>query len=171
MIRVTKRVLWVAALALQGCSGESELEPREVELRLGSSEQALSAHTRGGWPLAGADQGASGFNAAEHTLTPKRVGELEPLWLFDSARAGTRVAPIHATPVVDGRGSTFVGDVAGTFFAIDRDGELLWSFTTEPPTALLSPLVSNPRARPRRTRRSSAPARSPRGGLTWCSPT
>jgi polyvinyl alcohol dehydrogenase (cytochrome) len=93
-----------------------------------------------GWPLAGYDLAATGYNDREHIISRRNVDELRLDWAFDTARAGQTVRPIHATPVVDGAGNSYVGDFGGTFFAVDASGQLMWSASTLPPTLELGAL-------------------------------
>jgi len=97
---------------------------------------------RTGWPLSGFDVASTGFNSAEQQLGSNNITDLRVDWTFDSSVAGQPVRAIHATPVVDTSGNVYVGDFAGTFFAISSAGKLLWSFKTDPPTPELAALVA-----------------------------
>lgn len=125
--------------AIEVTDGEqaSELGARDA----GDVSAARSSGPAHGWPLAGFDLAASGHNPFESHLGRTNIDRLAVEWVFDEAAAGRPVRPIHATPVVDRQGNTYVGDFAGTFFAISRDGKLRWSFTTDPPTPELGALV------------------------------
>ncbi|HEY2514190.1 MAG TPA: PQQ-binding-like beta-propeller repeat protein [Polyangiaceae bacterium] len=99
------------------------------------------------WPMVEHDISGSGDNTSEHAIGRGRAGRLAVDWTFDDAAAGSPVRPIHATPVIDRDGHAYVGDLAGTFWAIDANGKLLWSATTLPPTpemAALSPTIDGP---------------------------
>jgi polyvinyl alcohol dehydrogenase (cytochrome) len=113
-----------------------------------TSAQAEPPARRGaspGWPLASYDLAATHHNAAERQLGRQEVANLAVDWVFDSARAGRSVRPIHATPVVDAAGNAYVGDFGGTFFAVDARGRLKWFSETLPPTPALAALFPNPR--------------------------
>jgi polyvinyl alcohol dehydrogenase (cytochrome) len=107
---------------------------------------ALGCERRGGWPMAGYDLTACNFNPDESELSPRNVSELRTEWTFDESKAGRRVRPMHATPVVDEEGNSYIGDFGGVFFSISASGALRWSFTAEAPTpevgALLSPEIA-----------------------------
>lgn len=108
-----------------------------------ASAQAEAAPSRGaapGWPLASYDLAATQHNTAERQLGREEVERLAVNWVFDSARAGRSVRPIHATPVVDAAGNSYVGDFGGTFFAVDARGRLRWASETLPPTPALAAL-------------------------------
>lgn len=96
---------------------------------------------RHGWPVSGFDLTASGHNPHERRLSRENIHRLAVEWVFDQTVAGMPVRPIHATPVVDRSGNTYVGDFAGTFFAVSPEGTLRWSFSTDPPTPELAALV------------------------------
>ena len=105
-----------------------------------SGAQATKAEDCAGWLLAAYDVAGTANNVAEHKIGKTNAARLAVDWVFDSSRAGTTVRPIHATPVVDNDGNSYVGDFGGTFFAIDASGRLVWSASTLPPTPELSAL-------------------------------
>jgi polyvinyl alcohol dehydrogenase (cytochrome) len=99
------------------------------------------------WALVEHDLAGTGNNEGEHSIGRANAARLSVDWVFDATRAGQPVRPIHATPVVDREGRAYVGDLAGTFFAVDAGGHLLWSTVTLPPTpemAALSPSIDGP---------------------------
>ncbi|WP_170136162.1 PQQ-binding-like beta-propeller repeat protein [Nannocystis exedens] len=86
------------------------------------------------------DARGSGYNDGEKLLRPSTVGALEVKWRFDAADAGHEVGPIHASPVVlDDR--VYVGSNLGRFYAIDRDGDMSWTYLPLQPNPLLASLV------------------------------
>ncbi|MDH5671638.1 MAG: PQQ-binding-like beta-propeller repeat protein [Myxococcales bacterium] len=91
--------------------------------------------------MSGFDLAGTGNNPYENCLSRASIEALLVEWEFDSARAGRNVAPIHATPVINRQGTAFVGDMSGSFFAIDNDGELAWAFRTDPPSLALAALI------------------------------
>lgn len=92
------------------------------------------------WPMALHDPRGSGYDDEELLLRPSTVHKLAVKWRFDAADAGHEVGPIHATPVVaDGR--VYVGSNLGRFYAIDDDGDLLWTYLPLQPNPLLASLV------------------------------
>ncbi len=104
-------------------------------------DQALHGHAASDdWTMSTYDESGSGYNQAEHRLGRSNVANLEVKWRFDSERAGAPVGPIQAIPVV-ASGKSYVGSVTGRFYALDHDGELVWSFDTAPTNPLLEPLV------------------------------
>ena len=74
----------------------------------------------------------------ETTISPDTVGDLAEAWFFNTDDVVT------ATPAVAG-GTVFVGDWAGTFYAIDAEtGEERWRHETEPhPTVYSGQIVSS----------------------------
>ncbi|ADO71400.1 polyvinylalcohol dehydrogenase [Stigmatella aurantiaca DW4/3-1] len=128
--RLTCIVTVVCALGSAACTDDKEK----------CEAPATSVQERHGWPMAGFDQSASGHNPWEQRLSRETISRLEVEWVFDTARAGQPVRPIHATAVIDEEGTTYVGDFAGTFFAIDSAGMLRWSFAADAPTAELAGL-------------------------------
>jgi polyvinyl alcohol dehydrogenase (cytochrome) len=111
-------------------------------IAIGTFGVAAGAHDfpRRAWPLGSYDLAATANNVAEHKIYRHNVGALDVDWVFDTARAGRTVKPIHATPVVDGDGNAYVGDFGGTFYAVNAAGYLKWSATTLPPTPELAGL-------------------------------
>ncbi len=92
------------------------------------------------WTMALYDAVGSGHNTKENQLKPGNVHKLKVRWRFDAADAGHEVGPIHATPVVqDDR--VYVGSNLGRFYAIDDDGDLLWTYLPLQPNPLLGALV------------------------------
>ena len=145
--------LWSVALcsslALAGaCDPGSGNGVMDLERQLGADGEEVDgavarsgAQARHGWPLAGFDLTASGHNPLEHRLSRASIDRLAVEWVFDQAAAGVPVRPIHATPVVDRSGNTYVGDFAGTFFSISPEGTLRWSFSADAPTLQLAALL------------------------------
>ena len=105
-----------------------------------------------GWPLASYDNAASGFNPHERQIDAANVNDLSVEWVFDKSTAGQPVRPMHATPVVDAHGNSYIGDFGGMFFSISPTGQLRWSFAADAPTielaALLSPDLGTPAGSP-----------------------
>jgi polyvinyl alcohol dehydrogenase (cytochrome) len=97
----------------------------------------------GDWPVSTHDAAGSAYSAEEDTLTAANVSRLGIAWVFDAAAAGGPVAAIHATPVV-ASGRTYVGSSAGTFYAIGKDGSLVWSFVTGPSHPELAAFLPGP---------------------------
>jgi polyvinyl alcohol dehydrogenase (cytochrome) len=119
-----------------GCIDDRAEHSPSVE----GTSATLSADSGHDWRMAAYDSAGTGHNASERSLKPGNVGDLEVKWTFDAASAGAPVAPIHAIPVV-AKGKTFVGSYGGRFYAIGRDGELLWSFDTQEPGPLFAALL------------------------------
>lgn len=92
------------------------------------------------WRMAAYDVVASGHNRGESQLGVDNVGDLEVKWVFDDEDAGHAVGPIHATPVV-WSSTIFVGSAFGRFYAVARDGRLLWAYETRQPNPLLGAVV------------------------------
>jgi hypothetical protein len=73
-------------------------------------------------------------NTAEKTLSPSDVGGLQVLWNFPTKGV------VAGTPaVVDD--VVYAGDTSGTFYALSRDGKLLWQTQVDGPVTD-SPLVT-----------------------------
>jgi polyvinyl alcohol dehydrogenase (cytochrome) len=112
-----------------------------------ASDAGSAAHTLGGdpadWPMALYDPLASGHNPHERLLGRENVAQLEVKWRFDARSAGHDVAPIHATPVV-AADTVYVGSLSGVFYAVDREGRLLWQYHTRPPNPVLATLKATP---------------------------
>jgi polyvinyl alcohol dehydrogenase (cytochrome) len=72
------------------------------------------------WPTFNHDVEGTRYNAAEHTLKKSNVGGLQVLWQFPTP------APVSGTPIVV-NDTIYAGDMSGAFYALDRDGALLWS--------------------------------------------
>jgi polyvinyl alcohol dehydrogenase (cytochrome) len=104
---------------------------------------APSALDPADWPMALHDVLASGHNPSEDALDPRNVDRLEVKWRFDSSVAGHEVGPIHATPVV-ANDTVYVGSATGRFYAIARDGKLLWQYQTRPADALPASVKATP---------------------------
>ncbi len=116
------------------------VEPDEA--RPGEDDQTLGAlGSDPDWRMALRDVTGSGFNPFESELGLASVGRLEVKWIFDEATAGAPVQPIHATPVTSGS-RIFVGSAGGVFYALDRDGALLWQFTADNANPVMSLLFS-----------------------------
>jgi polyvinyl alcohol dehydrogenase (cytochrome) len=92
------------------------------------------------WPMASYDAVASGHNTRDRQIGVDNVAELEVKWVFDEEDAGHPVGPVHASPVVKGN-HVYVGTNFGRFYALDRDGSLLWEVETRQPNPLLAELV------------------------------
>lgn len=136
----------LAVVALNACGGGTESTGNDVDSvaadRLSFGASAQQKHDEKGWPLAGFDLAATGYNPFESRLSPSNINKLDVEWVFDSSVAGVPVAPIHASPVIDRHGNAYVGDFAGTFFAISAKGKLLWSFSADAPTPQVAALLS-----------------------------
>lgn len=113
----------------------------------GSSDRASPATvpdlTADDWPMALHDALASGYNPSERQLKPDNIARLEIKWRFDSSVAGHDVGPIHATPVV-ADDTVYVGAMTGRFYALGRDGKLLWQYATWEPSELLVSIKATP---------------------------
>jgi len=127
------RTALLASLAVAGGCKDSEREP--------PSDSPVDPMERVGWPLAGFDVTASGFNPKEEALSGANIDRLIVQWVFDESVAGKPVRPIHASAAVDRDGNAYVGDFGGSFFAVSPEGKLRWSFTTDAPTPQLAALV------------------------------
>jgi polyvinyl alcohol dehydrogenase (cytochrome) len=162
-------VLVAASLLLAACGPEEGARNSQddqpwssdaLELVQAAQAEAAATMTAGtagtahgpGWPLAGFDAAATGYNPFEQRLRRSNIDQLVVQWVFDTAAAGMPVRPMHSTPVVDDRGNVYAADFAGTFFAISHQGKLRWSFSSDPPTpqvaALLPPEIGPSRASP-----------------------
>jgi polyvinyl alcohol dehydrogenase (cytochrome) len=130
-------LLSIALLITLGCLADDR-DPGET---LSITRDLTGRHRQSGWPVAGFDLAGTGFNPYEHVLSPRTIDRLDVEWVFDTARAGRNVRPLHGTPVVDADGRVYVGDLAGTFFAIANDGSLRWAVTTDPPTNEIAALM------------------------------
>jgi len=82
---------------------------------------AVPAHAdnAGDWPMFNRDVVGSRYNAAEHLLRRDTVAGLRVVWTVPTP------TPVTATPVVRDA-HVYVGDSAGTFYAINRDGKVQW---------------------------------------------
>lgn len=129
--------LAVALTVIAGCTDSGDMGS-SPELAAAAAELGMP-HVRDtssrDWPTAAHDPAGTGHNSRERALSPRNVHTLEVKWTFDATTVGAPVAPIHANPVV-AEGRTFVGSYGGTFYAIDRDGQLDWAFETEAPGPL-----------------------------------
>jgi polyvinyl alcohol dehydrogenase (cytochrome) len=83
---------------------------------------APAAPARGAdWPVAGQNSSNTGFQAAEHQISPANAGRLAPKWVF------TTGGPVSATPTVV-NGVVYAVDWGGNLFAInDSSGHLAWT--------------------------------------------
>jgi uncharacterized protein (TIGR03118 family) len=72
-------------------------------------------------------------NTAEHTLSPSSVGGLQVQWSFPTKGV------VAGTPAVVGD-AVYAGDSTGNFYALTRDGKLLWQTQVNGPVTD-SPLV------------------------------
>src|SRR6266545_248325 len=126
-----------ALLYIAACQSVEPDGARPVE-----DDQTLAAlESDPDWRMALRDVTGSGFNPFESELGLDSVGRLEVKWIFDEATAGAPVQPIHATPVTSGS-RIFVGSAGGVFYALDRDGALLWQFTADNANPIMSLLFS-----------------------------
>jgi len=73
----------------------------------------------GDWPMFNRDVRGSRYNDAEQLLRRDTAAGLRLLWTVPTP------APVTATPVVRDA-HVYVGDAAGTFYAIGRDGAIQW---------------------------------------------
>jgi polyvinyl alcohol dehydrogenase (cytochrome) len=128
--------VWSFACVLVSCSNEQERQPSAAV----ANEKLRRYPASDSWPMSAYDVAGTGNNRAEHRLRRDNVADLEVKWRFDSESGGSPVAPIHATPVV-ANGTTFVGSIAGAFYAIGPEGKLLWAVQTPASDPLIVPLV------------------------------
>jgi polyvinyl alcohol dehydrogenase (cytochrome) len=128
--------IWIcgAMLVLGACSAELSSAGSDGQ----SAIAELKSDTKD-WTMAGYDVLGSFNNREEKQVGKKNVHELEVKWRFDETTAGEPVGPIHATPMVKGN-KIYVGSSLGRFYALDRDGQLLWQYVTRPPSALQAAL-------------------------------
>src|SRR4051812_25351932 len=110
----------IAAMLLGTLGGAARVHAQESPIASSSADAQPDASrgNRTGWPLGGYDVAATAFNSAERRLNGSNVTDLTVEWVFDQTVAGRSVKAIHATPVVDPDGNTYVGDFTGSFFAV-----------------------------------------------------
>jgi polyvinyl alcohol dehydrogenase (cytochrome) len=78
------------------------------------------------WSTYNHDSAGWRFNQAETTLGPTNVGRIVEKWRFPAD--GSTIGVVHATPAVVG-GEVYFGTATfPTFYKLDRDGKLLWSY-------------------------------------------
>ncbi len=85
------------------------------------------------WSMYNFDAAGTRDNTAEHMLSSKNVGNLQVQWEFPTQGV------VSGTPAVVGD-TVFAGDTAGNFYAVSRDGKLLWQTKVNGPVTD-SPLV------------------------------
>jgi polyvinyl alcohol dehydrogenase (cytochrome) len=110
-------------LLLAACSdddGEGD-DAAPVTAASSSTEQAACD-----WPTWGQSPARTFSYPCDSDISPETVGDLTQQWFFNTGDVVT------ATPaVVDG--TLYVGDWAGTFYALDQEtGEERWTYATEP---------------------------------------
>lgn len=127
------------AIALLGCSGSVDGLPGDG---VGTVQQRLSSR---GWLMGSHDVVASNHDADERHIGRDNVGDLVVKWVFDGSTAGQLVGPVHGTPVVGGN-KVYFGTALGQFYAVDRDGNMLWQYTTKAPNPLLGAVFKASRA-------------------------
>jgi polyvinyl alcohol dehydrogenase (cytochrome) len=117
MLAVTSVVVALGAAACAGGDDESAAPARDASA--GSEQDACQ------WPTWGQSPARTFSYPCESDLSPETVGDLRQQWFFNTGDVVT------ATPaVVDGR--IYVGDWAGTFYAIDQEtGDAVWTYETE----------------------------------------
>jgi polyvinyl alcohol dehydrogenase (cytochrome) len=109
----------VALLALVGaCSSDDSSTP--------TTASAATEQDECQWPTWGQSEARRFSYPCESEIAPDTVGDLAQAWFFNTGDVVT------ATPaVVDG--TLYVGDWAGTFYAVDADtGDEIWSYETTP---------------------------------------
>jgi uncharacterized protein (TIGR03118 family) len=87
------------------------------------------------WSQYNFDAAGTRNNTAEHMLSPSNVGNLQVQWEFPTQGV------VSGTPAVVGN-SVYAGDSMGNFYALSRDGKLLWQTKVNGPVTD-SPLVMN----------------------------
>jgi uncharacterized protein (TIGR03118 family) len=80
----------------------------------------------GNWSMYNFDPAGTRDNTAEHILSPGNVGGLQMLWNFPTAGV------VAGTPAVVGD-AVYAGDSVGNFYALTRDGKLLWQTQVDGP--------------------------------------
>lgn len=119
----------LAALALVGAAcagddgdGDDTGDGGRSEATAASASTEVAACD---WPMLGHGPDRTFSYPCETDLSPETVGDLEQRWFFNTGDVVT------ATPaVVDG--TVYVGDWAGTFYAIDQaTGEEIWTFEAD----------------------------------------
>ena len=71
------------------------------------------------WSMYNFDAAGTRNNTAEHQLSISNVGNLQVQWEFPTQGV------VAGTPAVVGN-TVYAGDTAGNFYAVSRDGKLLW---------------------------------------------
>jgi polyvinyl alcohol dehydrogenase (cytochrome) len=80
------------------------------------------------WPMYNCDVLGSRYNAGETALSPETVGRLVEKWRFPASDSARSIGAIHGTPVVVG-GCVYFGTVnKATFYKLNPDGTVKWSF-------------------------------------------
>src|SRR5262249_31517740 len=88
----------------------------------------------GDWTMYNFDPAGTRDNTAEKILSPTNVGGLQVQWSFPTKGV------VAGTPAVVGD-AVYAGDSSGTFYALSRDGKLLWQ-TAVNGSVTDSPLVT-----------------------------
>jgi polyvinyl alcohol dehydrogenase (cytochrome) len=123
---------------LLGCATDAGIEAP-------STSQALSSNSSKDWAMSTYDASGSGNNSTEHRIDKHNVDKLTVKWVFDASVAGAPVAPLQAVPAVS-HGKTYIGSTAGTFYAIGKHGELLWTFDAGPSKPIIATLLGGDKA-------------------------
>ena len=90
--------------------------------------QQLAAADPKDWPTYNAAADGSRHNRGEVALSPATVGRLEVRWRFPAKGSDLTIGSVHATPVVVD-GCVYFGTVSRpTFYALNPDGTLRWSY-------------------------------------------
>jgi len=93
------------------------------------------SHDPNDWPMYNHDPHGTRFNRGERALSIASVPQLQQKWIY------LTVGDVYATPVVV-RDTVYAGDTSGTFYALTREGQLLWQATVKGPITA-SALVTN----------------------------
>ena len=101
-------LLTCGALALSALSVRADDDPTDPE------------EEGGDWLSYNHDSKGSRYNSAENTLRASNVSGLQVKWQFPTP------APVTGTPVV-ANNLVYAGDMSGQFYALGRNGNLLWS--------------------------------------------
>jgi polyvinyl alcohol dehydrogenase (cytochrome) len=95
------------------------------------------SHDPNDWPMFGHDARGTRYNFAEHRLGPDNVDDLEVKWTFPTD------GPLAGTPAVVNN-VVYAADLAGTVYALSRDGDLLWRTTLNVPSLITAKIATGP---------------------------